>query len=136
MPKPDDDQEIRHRLAAAVLSGIERWHTKSDRRRAKRYYFATSAGVEIEESEINGFLQWYTHDFRDAATRRTLVEHHLETHGAQLTPRERETLEAWRDSWPGVFEVEAVEEGRGVHLRDLASGETIFVHDLTASREL
>ena len=64
------------------------------------------------------------------------MEHHLETHGAQLTPREREMLEALRDSWPGVFESRSHEEGRGVHLRDLATGDTIFVHDITASREL
>ena len=35
MPEPDDDQEIRHRLAADVLQGMEGWHTASDRRRAK-----------------------------------------------------------------------------------------------------
>ena len=137
MAKPDDDdQEIRHRLAEAVLGGMERWHTSSDRRRAKRYYFDSTADVELEESEVNGFLQWYTSDFRDAATRRTLVEHYFETHGDQLSPRERELFEAWRNSWPGVFEVEAVEEGRGIHLRDIASGDVIFVHDVTASREL
>ncbi len=136
MPEPDDDQEIRHRLAADVLKGMERWHTPSDRRRAKRYYFETTADVELDESEINGFLQWYTSDFRDAATGRTLVEHYFETEGAQLTPRERVLLEVWRDSYPGVFEVEAVEEGRGVELRDLASGDIIFIHDVTASRGL
>ena len=141
MPKNPDtdaenDQKIRRRLCDDVLGGLERWHTDSDKRRAKRYYFETSAKIEADESEINGFLQWYVHDFRDAATGRTLMEHHLETHGAQLTPREREILEALRDSWPGMFEVEATEEGRGVHLRDLATGDTIFVHDITASREL
>src|ERR1035437_4041274 len=141
MPKNPDanaanDQETRRRLCDDVIAGLERWHTDSDKRRAKRYYFETSAKIEADESEINGFLQWYVHDFRDAATGRTLMEHHLETHGAQLTPREREILQALRDSWPGVFETEAVEEGRGIHLRDLASGDTIFVHDITASREL
>jgi hypothetical protein len=136
MAQPDDDQEIRHRLAADVLKGVERWHTPSDRRRAKRYYFETTAEVELDESEVNGFLQWYTSDFRDAATGRTLVEHYFETQSTQLTPRERVLLEAWRDSYPGVFEVEAVEEGRGVELRDLASGDIIFVHDVTASREM
>src|ERR1035437_4103246 len=135
-PKADDDQKLRRRLCDDVLGGVERWHTDSDKRRAKRYYFETSANVQADESEISGFLQWYVHDFRDAATGRTLMEHHLETHGAQLTPREREILEALRDSWPGMFEVEATEEGRGVHLRDLATGDTIFVHDITASREL
>ena len=139
MPKNPDanaanDQETRRRLCDDVLAGLERWHTDSDKRRAKRYYFETSAKIEADESEINGFLQWYVHDFRDAATGRTLMEHHLETHGAQLTPREREILQALRDSYPGVFETEAVEEGRGIHLRDLATGDTIFVHDITASR--
>src|ERR1022692_2113556 len=42
-------------------------------------------------------------------------------------------LEALRDSWPGVFEAETIEEGRGLHLRDLATGDLIFVHDVTAS---
>jgi hypothetical protein len=134
MPEPEDDQEIRHRLAADVLKGMESWHTSSDRRRAKRYYFETTAEVELDESEVNGFLQWYTSDFRDGATGRTLVEHYFETHGAGLTPRGRVLLEVWRDSYPGVFEVEAVEEGRGAELRDLASGDIFFVHDVTASR--
>jgi hypothetical protein len=132
----EDDQDTRRRLAADVLSGMERWHTDSDRRRAKRYYFESAGNVEADESEINGFLQWYTHDFRDAATRHTLVEHYFDTHGAQLTPRERELLEAMRESWPGVFEAETIEEGRGIHLRDLATGDVIFVHDITASRQM
>src|SRR5260370_36045450 len=93
---PDNDQEIRHRLATEVLAGAERWHTNADRRRAKRYYFDTTDPVELEESEVNGFLQWYTSDFRDAATGRTLVEHHLDTHAAELSPRERMLLEVWR----------------------------------------
>ena len=100
---PENDQEIRHRLAKDVLAGEKRWHTKSDRRRAKRYYFDTTDYVEIDESEINGFLQWYTSDFRDGATGRTLVEHYVETHGGDLSPRARLLLEAWRNSWPGVL---------------------------------
>jgi hypothetical protein len=132
----EQDQEIRHRLATDVLEGMDRWHTPSDRRRAKRYYFGTTDYVELEDSEVNAFLQWYTSDFRDAATGRTLVEHYLETHGAELRPRDRLLLEVWRDSWPGVFETEAVDEGRGIHLRDLTAGDTIFVHDVTASRQL
>src|ERR1035438_4439396 len=131
-----NDQEIRRRLCGDVLGGYERWHSESDRRRAKRYYFESSSASEAGQGELNGFLQWYVHDFRDAATRRTLMEHYYETHGPQLTAREGETLVALRDSWPGVFEAEAVEEGRGVQLRDLSGGETIFVHDITASREL
>ena len=136
MPNPEEDQETRRRLAANILSGMERWHTDSDRRRARRYYFESEGNVEADESEINGFLQWYTHDFRDAATRRTLLEHYFEAHAAKLAPRERELLDAMRDSWPGVFEVEIVEEGRGIHLRDLATGDVIFVHDIAASRQL
>ena len=126
MPEPDEDREIRHRLAEDVLKGMERWHTASDKRRAKRYYFGSTDDTQLEDSEVNGFLQWYTSDFRDSATSRTLVEHYYETHGAQLEPRARLLLEVWRDSWPGVFEVEAVEEGRGIQLRDVASGETLF----------
>jgi hypothetical protein len=69
--KPDenaaDDHELRRRLCDDVLGGRERWHTESDRRRAKRYYFESTGKIEADESEIGGFLQWYTHDFRNAA---------------------------------------------------------------------
>ena len=117
--KPEDDLEIRRRLCADVLAGMERWHTDSDKRRAKRYFFGSARAVEAEQTEIEGFLQWYVHDFRDAATRRTLMEHFSDTNAARLTAPEREILEALRDSWPGLFEVEAVETGRGIRLRDL-----------------
>ena len=133
---PENDNQIHRRLANAMLAGYERWHTESDQRRAKRYYFESTSSADADPSEINGFLQWYTNDFRDARTGRTLVEHYFETHGAQLTPRERELLDALRDSYPGVFEAEAIEEGRGLHLRDLGTGDSIFVHDVTASRQL
>ena len=62
MPKNSDtntanDREIRRRLCADVLGGNERWHSESDRRRAKRYYFESSSASEADESEISGFLR-------------------------------------------------------------------------------
>src|ERR1017187_1108862 len=73
-----NDQEIRRRLCGDVLGGYERWHSESDRRRVQGYYFESASVSKIEEREPHGCVQWYVHDSRDAPTRRTLMEHHVE----------------------------------------------------------
>ena len=126
---------MRHRLCQEVLEGMGRWHTEADRARARRYFFGSSAPIEAAEAEIDSFLQWYVHDFRDSG-RKTLMERYWDAHHTELTPLERKVLSALRESWPGVFETVSVEEGRGLHLKDVTSSQEFFLHDVTASREL
>jgi hypothetical protein len=135
MTKKRDDHEIRHRLALDVLAGYERWHTESDKRRARRYYFESTGDVEAEESEINGFLQWYT----TISAMPPPAAPWWSTTSKLTAPNSRRVSANPR----GVARFLARRVRGGTRRRGprhaLARprhGETIFVHDVTASREL
>jgi len=83
-----------------------------------------------------GFAQWYAWDYRSHSTGRTAVEEYLERRGSQLSSTERDVLEAWRTSHFGLFEVQSVDPGRGMQLREIYTGKTTFVHDVSSSRAL
>jgi Protein of unknown function (DUF2384) len=119
-----------------VFEASREWHRDSDLKRAKKMYFGESGKVEATEDEINGFVQWVLHDFRDAATRRTAIENFLRTREAKLSPAERELLESLRDARFGLFEAERVEPGSGVQLRDIFVGDSHFVHDISSSNAM
>ena len=67
-------------------------------------YFEAGDDVEATEDEMNGFVQWLLHDFRDPATRRTPIEYFLQTQGARLNKTERELLQPLRDARFGLYE--------------------------------
>jgi hypothetical protein len=119
-----------------VLKASSEWHKESDLRRAKRYYFDEDGMVDATEDELGGFLHWLMHDFRDAATRQTAIENYLRTRGNTIPPAERELLESLRDSHFGLFEVERIEPGSGVHVHDLFAGDRMFVHDISMSNSI
>lgn len=119
-----------------VFAASREWHRDSDLKRAKKMYFGESGAVEATPDQVDGFIHWVLHDFRDAATRHTAIENYLRTRDAKLRPEERELLESLRDSRFGLFEVERVEPGSGVQLRDIFVGDSHFVHDISSSRSL
>jgi len=112
------------------------WHRESDLKRAKKMYFGESGKVKATEDEINGFVDWVLHDFRDAATRRTAIENYLRTRDAKLRPVERELLQSLRDARFGLFETVRVEPRSGVQLRDIFAGDSYFVHDISSSHTM
>jgi SEC-C motif len=128
---------LHQRLLEEVIEGTQRWHTRSEALEATRLYFGKRPGeIDAEPEAADGFAQWYVRDFRHPVTGRTPVEEYLCEANSRLSPREREMLESWRDARFGLYEAEVVEEGRGVALRDLCSGDRYFVHDVKASRSL
>lgn len=135
-PLPVGDP-LHRRLAREVLDGTKRWHKRADVLEATQLYFGKHPSErEPDPDAMDGFLQWYIWDFRPAGTQRTAVEEYLNEADSGLSPREREMLESWRDARFGLYEVEAVEEGRGIWLTDLCSDDRFFVHDVSSSRAL
>jgi tetratricopeptide (TPR) repeat protein len=120
-----------HRLFAELLA--EGAKKRSDIRRAARMYFGETEGLEVEEVEQHGFFEWFVRDYRAASTGRTFVEEFLRRPG--LPPRDRQILESWRNARFGLYEIQRIDEGAGVELKDLCAGDTFFVHDVTTSRE-
>jgi hypothetical protein len=64
---------------------------------------------------------------------RPVVDWYLEAKGWSLTSGEREWLEWQKKSWVSVWEVVAVDRGRGLELRDLLTGEERTVHEVSGS---
>ena len=134
--EPDQSASLHTIMMNRVFEASREWHRDSDLKRAKKMYFGESGKVEATEDEINGFVQWVLHDFRDPATRRTAIENFLRTRDAKLLPAERELLESLRDARFGLFEAERVEPGSGVQLRDIFVGDSQFVHDISSSNAM
>jgi tetratricopeptide (TPR) repeat protein len=130
-PTPD-----RQRLLFDILEGAKKWQTNADIAAAKEQYFGMYSPHEIAETEAPAFFEWLIRDFRSLSSGRTAVEEFLRRRGHELTAADRRMVEAWRDSRYGVFEVQRVEEGKGVEIKDYFTDEHFFVHDVTSSKEL
>ncbi|HEY3822973.1 MAG TPA: hypothetical protein VGL82_00365, partial [Bryobacteraceae bacterium] len=61
------------------------------------------------------------------------LSHFLKQRGTRLSAREREMVEAWSRSYVGLYEVQETKPGTGIELKDIFSGETLFVHDVSTS---
>lgn len=135
----DDDGEDKGEegptLPFRVLSGMGRWFSAGDRERANLMFYGSTQPKEIDPDEMDAMVQFLLHDFRDEASGKTLVEHYLEETRGELNDEERVLLESMRDARLGVYEIERIERGRGVSMRDVFDGQEFFVEDITTSRE-
>ncbi len=85
-----------------------------------------------QDDQITGQLLAYHFDWEG----KTLCRWFMEERGSSLSPREREWLLAQQESWLSVLEVQAVEPGRSVTLRDLLTGRESTVREVGASQTL
>ncbi len=119
-----------------VLEGARESVSMREMEQAKKMYFGRKGKVEAEQFEIESFVAWLLHDFRPSSTGRTPMEAYLESHGAALPPAERALLESLREARFGLYEVERIEPGSGVHLHDLFGGDRMFLHDVSTSNSV
>ncbi|HID85991.1 MAG TPA: hypothetical protein EYP55_01260 [Anaerolineae bacterium] len=89
-----------------------------------------------DEEEIPEFQEWYFFDYVTSSGE-TIIDMFAREKGPKLSEKERELLDLWR-RWNRyrLFEVQKVMPGTGVVVEDLLSGETLEVHDRSASRSL
>ena len=131
------DNQVHKRLANAVFSGAERWYPKSEWRKAMQQYFGEGQDVDPDDEEaMDLFLQWFLHDYVPRSTRRTAFAEFLRVEGNRLNPTERAIVESMRDARYGLYEVQRVEEGRGIEVMDVFRGDRLFIDDVTSSREV
>jgi hypothetical protein len=126
VPGMNEFAPLRQRIGAfpsEVLSGGEI-------KRAARDFFGEEPGDEMM------LLDWIIHDFVAPSLGRTLMEEFLIRNSSRLTARERQMVEAWAESHVGLYETQHLTPGMGAELRDLHSGETMFVHDVNLSNRM
>jgi hypothetical protein len=115
-------------LFADLLRSAEHWHSRAEFLEANRLYFGCEAAdVDTAELENGGFFEWYFLDYRPASTGRTLVQEYLRRRGPRLPDLQRALLEAWRGARFSIWEVQRIEKGRGVELKDRFAGDTVFL---------
>lgn len=88
----------------------------------------------IEESELQLAVPWAL--FHCPVTREGFSAARLyrEEQARRLSPEMRALLDAQLQSWLGIWEVQRVQQGVGMTVRDLLTGEERFVHEISGSQ--
>jgi SEC-C motif len=95
-------------------------------------FFRDRAEADTADDELS-ITEWMIHDWIAPRLGRTVLEQFLIERGARLTEREREMAAAWSRSFVGLYEIQQLKPGSGAELREVVSGETFFVHDVSLS---
>jgi SEC-C motif/Protein of unknown function (DUF2384) len=134
--RPPYDNRMHKKLSAGILAGAERWYPKSEWRKGMQVYFGDELPAADDDETMDLFLQWFLHDYRSRTTGRTALAEYLRVEGPRLNAAERDMAESMCAARYGLYEVQRVEEGRGVELTDVFRGDRMFVEDITSSKEL
>ena len=120
-----------------VMESSKDWRTRADFERATRLFFDTGPeDTDPDDPQMPGFFEWYLFDYRPPETGRTLVEEYIRRRGAGIPERKQAMLQSWRAARIRLCEVERVEPGKGIEVRDLLDGDRFFVGDVSSSRSL
>jgi hypothetical protein len=85
--------------------------------------------------EFQRALDYFIHDYRLSDDKR-VIERFAAEHGKRLSAEERALIEGWQHSRLTAFEVIAIEQGVGMRLRDLVSGEEFDVREKRGTQDL
>ncbi|MBI3362128.1 MAG: DUF2384 domain-containing protein [Chloroflexi bacterium] len=134
--KKDAEQSLRDKITSFAYE--PRFGRDFDR--ALGLYFGEAVRRQrvlvYDEEEMPGFQEWYIHDFVMADGRR-LIDRFADEIGPDLPEAEAKWLAAWRAmNRLRLFEIQSVEPGMGVVVRDLLNDEVLTINDRSASRTM
>ncbi len=105
------------------------------KRETSRAVFEFLGKEQIDDpTEPMALFDWIIHDRIFKGFGRPVMEEYLKRNGASLSDREREFVESSARSYMDLYEVQEVKEGRGIEVKSLTSGETMFLHDVNTSK--
>ena len=133
--EPEETMSVQSAVMLRVFQAVGEWLRPNDMRRAERMYCGDEGLDQDDPQQVDAYVQWLLHDFRDAK-RHTPIENFLRTRAGKLSRSERELLESLRDARYGMYEVSRVEPGSGIELHDLFGGDRMFVHDISSSNTM
>ena len=133
--KPDAGRTQHRKVLMDVLEFAGEHRSRAQIAEAQHLFFGEDGGDEKEAAE-SGYWEWFLYDFRPGGSGPTLLEEYLRRRGPRVPAAERQLLENWRDARYGLYEVQRVEPGTGMELKDYFGEARFFVNDVTASREL
>jgi len=109
------------------------WEVISQReaRRAAGEFLVTPEAGQADEITL---VDWMIHDWIPAGLGRRVMDEYLRRYGARLSERERKLVEDWSRSAVRLYEVEEVQPGTGMRMKDMITNEVRFVHETSASK--
>ncbi len=134
--KPDPEPPLRDK----ILKFVYQPRYGKNFERALSLYFGPAVlrkrTLVADEETLPDFQEWFIYDFV-LPTGRRLIDLFADEIGPTLPEAEATLLSAWRAiNRLRLFEVQSVQPGQSVVVRDLLSEETLTVYDRSASRSL
>ncbi|HYM11506.1 MAG TPA: SEC-C metal-binding domain-containing protein [Bryobacterales bacterium] len=130
-----DPKSIENRLRRRLVAFVERELSKRELADAISECFGRSLPFDAEPSSMV-LMDWLIHDHALPRFGRPAIVEFLERNRSNLTAQECRLLEQWSGSRFSLFEVERIEPGAGIEVRDLLIGDSFFVHDVSSSNTL
>ncbi len=137
--KPPAPDPVFRRLRESLSRHIERETSREDFLRATGIFWNTDTREPIalpeRASEDKGqFHDWFINDYR-TANGKTIIEGFCDRRLNTLSAEERRLAESLMKSHESIYEVQAVREGEGLTIRDVFTGETMDVEEISGSYE-
>ena len=121
------------RISGMLLNFVEHNVKLGETQDALKMFFGRAPATELDDNEQIGFLDWLLNDYTPRHFRRTIPQEYLARHGEHLTLADRKAVREWTTSYCSLFQVQSVNKGAGVELKDLLLDRNLFIHDVEAS---
>ncbi|OHE16815.1 MAG: hypothetical protein A2X96_10050 [Syntrophobacterales bacterium GWC2_56_13] len=137
--KPPAPDPVFRRLRESLARYAEREISRKDFLMATGIFWNTETREPImlpeRASRDKGqFHDWFIHDYR-TADGKTILEGFCDRRLSSLSEDERRLADSLMRSYQSIYEVLAVREGEGLTIRDLFTGETMDVEEVSGSYE-
>jgi len=137
--KPPAPDPVFRRLREGLARYAEREIFRKDFLRATGIFWNTETREPIvlperASSDKGQFHDWFINDYR-TENGKTILEGFCDRRLSTLSAEERRLAESLMRSYQSIYEVQAVREGEGLTIRDLFTGETMDVEEVSGSYE-
>ncbi|OIP92127.1 MAG: hypothetical protein AUK26_05380 [Syntrophaceae bacterium CG2_30_58_14] len=137
--KPPAPDPVFQRLRKSLSRYVEREISRNDFLRATGIFWNIEPLEPIalpeRASEDKGqFHDWFINDYR-TVDGKTILEGFCDRRLSTLSAEERRLADSLMKSYESIYEVQAVREGEGLTIRDLFTGETMNVAEVSGSYE-
>jgi hypothetical protein len=126
-------------LRNKIMGFVEKQSLADHLPEAIAHYYGTAEeeidDMGLDDEKTLGFMEWFIHDFIHPDYGVPLITAFLESN-QKLTSEETQILKDWQKTNLSAYQATEIEEGYGIHVEDIFTGEQFFFHDISLSRSI